>query len=290
MKDTVVQRLADAAVSADPDLGGPALLIALLEYPRLDPEPYLVRLDEMGATVGRRLLDDPEPAAFGTVPHQVATMNAFLYGEQGFEGNRTRYDDPRNSFLNQVLDRRTGIPISLALLYIEVGRRAGVGIEGINFPGHFLLRAPQTINAGAGPDLIVDPFHSGALLDERDCRRLLQRHLGDEAAFSPALLVPATKQQILARMLLNLKRLYIAMRSFPQARDATEMLLAVDPSALTELRDRGLISYHLHDFSRALRDLQDYLQLSNSAGADREEREQLWDHVKNLRRRVAELN
>jgi regulator of sirC expression with transglutaminase-like and TPR domain len=102
--------------------------------------------------------------------------------------------------------------------------------------------------------------------------------------------VPATKQQILARMLLNLKRLYIAMRSFPYARVASDLLLAVDPAALHELRDRGLISYHLQDFSPALRDLQDYLRLSADLPADREEREQLWEHVKNLRRRVSEMN
>ncbi len=289
MKNLVVQRLADAAASSDADLARPALLIALLEYPGLDPEPYLSRLDRMGAVVRGRLGTLPPAAAGDATPAQIAAMNAFLFDEEGFAGNSTQYDDPRNSFLNQVLDRRTGIPISLALLYIEVGRRAGVDVKGVNFPGHFLLRAAQSAVAGSA-DLIVDPFHKGALLDERDCRRLLKQHLGRKATLSPALLAPATKPQILARMLLNLKRLYIAMRSFPQARDATELLLAVDPSALGELRDRGLISYHLQDFSRALRDLQDYLQLSSGLPADQEERGQLWEHVKNLRRRVAEMN
>jgi regulator of sirC expression with transglutaminase-like and TPR domain len=291
MKDAALQRFADAARGPDPDLARPALAIALIEYPRLDPEPYLARLDMMGAEMERRLAREPRREPVDEVQHQVAAMNAFLFGEMGFAGNRTRYDDPRNSFLNQVLDRRTGIPISLALVYIEVSRRAGLGIDGVNFPGHFLLRA---VRSGASVDdeaaLIVDPFHGGVLLDERDCRRLLQRHLGDEAAFSRALLAPASKQQILTRMVLNLKRLYIAMRSFGYARLATDFLLAVDPSALSELRDRGLLHYHLHDFSPALRDLQDYLRLSTGVETDREEREQLWEHVKNLRRRVAEMN
>jgi regulator of sirC expression with transglutaminase-like and TPR domain len=289
MRDADVERFAAVARSSEIDLARPALAIARIEYPNLDPEPYLERLDAMGAVMQERLWSDPRPET-ADVQHRVAAMNAFLFGELGFAGNRARYDDPRNSFLNQVLDRKTGIPISLAVVYIEVGRRAGIGIEGINFPGHFLLRGVQPARIDEVAPLIIDPFHGGAFLDERDCRRLLERHVGEEAAFSPSLLMPATKQQILARMLLNLKRLYIGMRSFTYARVATDLLLAVEPSALAELRDRGLLSYHLHDFSPALRDLQDYLRLSTDQPADREEREQLWEHVKTLRRRVAEMN
>ena len=142
-------------------------------------------------------------------------------------------------------------------------------------------------------DLIIDAFHGGALLSEDACRELLRRHAGDEAALDSPLLVHATKPQILARMLLNLKRLYVQMHSFPQARDVTELLLAVDPSAINELRDRGLLAYHLKDFSAALRDLQAYLQLSASTRLDEDDREehaQIWEHVKTLRRRVASLN
>jgi regulator of sirC expression with transglutaminase-like and TPR domain len=290
MRDAELDEFALLARNSDADLARPALAIARIEYPRLDPQPYLSRLDAMGALMRQKLQREPDRPHPDDVPRRVASMNAFLFGELGFAGNRDKYDDPRNSFLNQVLDRRTGIPITLAVVYIEVARRAGLRIEGINFPGHFLLRAIQPPRLDDAAPLIVDPFHAGALLDERDCRRLLERHVGEEAAFSPALLVPATKQQILARMLLNLKRLYIAMRSFPYARVASDLLLAVDPAALHELRDRGLISYHLQDFSPALRDLQDYLRLSADLPADREEREQLWEHVKNLRRRVSEMN
>ena len=109
---------------------------------------------------------------------------------------------------------------------MEVGRRAGLRLEGVNFPGHFLVRAPENKAAGRESRLIIDPFHGGALLSEQDCRRLLQKHVGTEVAFSRSLLAPATRAQIVVRMLLNLKRLYVQMRSFPQARDATELLLA----------------------------------------------------------------
>src|SRR4051794_5835313 len=229
-----------------------ALAIARVEYPSLDPAPYLQRLERMGEAAEGRLLRQ-EPAG---VAAQIATLNAYLFEELGVSGNAERYDDPRNSFLNEVLDRRLGIPISLAAIYLEIGRRGGLGLEGVNFPGHFLVRAPD-----AAEDLIVDPFHSGALLSEVDCRHLLRQHLGDEAAFDRSLLATATRQHIVVRMLVNLKRLYVRMNSFPQARAIADLLLAVDPSALAELRDRGLLAYHMEDFAAALRDLEAYLRL-----------------------------
>jgi regulator of sirC expression with transglutaminase-like and TPR domain len=294
MKQDIVRQFVDWAQRTDQDLASAALIIPRLEYPHLDPAPYLALLDEMGRLARDRVEAVPAPLDVGD---RVAALNAYLFEELGFVGNREQYEDPRNSFLNEVLTRRTGIPITLALVYIEVARRAGLRIEGVNFPGHFLLRCPATQGAGRhdpfARDLIIDAFHGGAVLSERDCRHLLRRHVGEEAAFDPSLLAPATKTQILVRMLLNLKRIYVRMRSFPQARDVTELLLAIDPAAVTELRDRGLLAYHLKDFSAALRDLQSYVRLSSGPGLDedeKEEHEQLWEHIKTLRRRVASLN
>ena len=284
MKDVFITQFSKLAASADRDLATPALMIARLECPSLDPAPYLEKLDAMGAAARERLtasgcLHDTRKSETA-----VDVLNAYLFDEEGFTGNRDRYDDPSNSFLNEVIERRTGIPITLALVYMEVARRAGIQIEGVNFPGHFLMRFTP---------LILDPFHRGARLSENDCRRLLQRHVGDEAAFDPGLLAPATKPQMLTRMLLNLKRIYVRLHSFPQARNVTELLLAVDPPALAELRDRGLLAYHMNDFAAALRDLQQYLHFSAGSEVDEEGRsdhEQLWEHVKTLRRRVASLN
>jgi regulator of sirC expression with transglutaminase-like and TPR domain len=174
---------------------------------------------------------------------------------------------------------------------MEVARRAGLQIDGVNFPGHFLVRCPE-VSGRHSNGLIIDPFHGGALLSEYDCRLLLQ-NIDADVAFSKSLLAPATRLQIIVRMLLNLKRLYVHMRSFPQARDVTELLLAMTPSALSELRDRGLLAYHLNDVTGALRDLQTYLKLAGMSDLDKEERaehEQIWEHVKTLRRRVAGLN
>jgi regulator of sirC expression with transglutaminase-like and TPR domain len=212
-----------------------------------------------------------------------------------------------------VLERRTGIPISLAVVYLELARRAGLRVDGINFPGHFLLRIPAGDDGGDGPSddgVIVDPFHGGAVLSEYDCRQLLRQHVGEDAAFDPSLLAPATRHDIIVRMLVNLKRLYVRMRSFPQARFISTLLLAADPSAVSELRDRGLLAYHLQDFAGALRDLEEYLRLSPKSGlaggdlttnpdeseeSDEEataedDATQIWEHVKTLRKRVAGFN
>lgn len=299
MNAHLVQAFTHAALSPDPDLAVAALMIARIDYPKLDAGPYLDRLDELGREAQRRV--DAAHVVPGQTPARmdpdryasVMALNEYLFDELQFVGNDVQYEDPRNSFLNEVLDRRTGIPITLALLYIEVARRAGLHIEGINFPGHFLLRCPARRGETYSEDMIIDAYHGGALLSEQACRQLLRRHAGEEAVLDVNLLRHATKPQILARMLLNLKRVYVHMHSFPQARDMTELLLAVDPSATNELRDRGLLAYHLNDFSAALRDLQAYLQLSSRTTLDddgREEHEQIWEHVKTLRRRGASLN
>ena len=180
------------------------------------------------------------------------------------------------------------------MVYIEVARRAGVRVDGVNFPGHFLLRFPFGPEDDHRSAVFVDPFHGGSILSEVDCRSLLQRHAGDSVDFEPRLLAPATKQQILVRMLGNLKRLYVRMRSFPQGRAITDLLLAIDPSALHELRDRGLLSYHVNDYAGAVRDLEAYLRYSSHRADDsddtREERKEIWGHVRALRRRMASLN
>src|SRR5207249_732872 len=223
MKETFLHEFSQLAASPDRDLARPALMIARLECAQLDPAPYLHQLDAMGAAARERLRASGCLQDARTSETAIDVLNAYLFDEEGFTGNRERYDDPCNSFLNEVLER----------------------------------------------------------------------HTGDEAAFDPALLAPATKPQMLSRMLLNLKRIYVRLHSFPQARNVTELLLAVDPPGLAELRDRGLLAYHMNDFSAALRDLQQYLHFTAGSEVDEEGRsdhEQLWEHVKTLRRRVASLN
>jgi regulator of sirC expression with transglutaminase-like and TPR domain len=292
MRKDLVAALCAASNAPGTALAQTALVIARIEYPRLDVEAYVAKLDAMGDLARRQVQCHLETTGERSTLSCINAVNKYLFNELRFVGNRDKYEDPRNSCLNEVLDRRTGIPITLSVVYMEVARRAGLQIEGINFPGHFLVRCPEAGSRG-GSGLIIDPFHGGALLSEHDCRLLLQRHVGSEVAFNKSLLAPTTRLQIIVRMLLNLKRIYVHMRSFPQARDVTELLLAMTPSALSELRDRGLLAYHLNDVTGALRDLQTYLKLSSMSEMDREareEHEQIWEHVKTLRRRVAALN
>lgn len=296
-----MKSLARVALSPEPDLAVGALLIATVEYPRLDAQPYLDQLDALGREAAARVAG-ATGAASGVPAHvdplmfaRVTALNDYLFGELRFVGNDVQFEDPRNSFLNEVLERRTGIPITLALVYMEVARRAGVTVQGVNMPGHFLLRCPAPPGARArdDQDLIIDAHHGGAFVSQGACRDMLRQHAGEDAEWDAHDRLEATKPQILARMLLNLKRIYVRMYSFPQARDITELMLAVDPAAFHELRDRGLLAYHLHDYSSALRDLQSYLRLSPKTVIDdeeRDEREQIWEHVKTLRRRVASLN
>ena len=229
MKKDLVAALVDASNAAGTALAPAALVIARVENPRLDAEPYIARLDAMG-DAARRVMER-HASSSGDMSAQcgVKALNEYLFEELGFTGNRDKYEDPTNSCLNEVLERRTGIPLTLSIVYMEVAQRAGLQVDGINFPGHFLVRCPQAL---LGHQLVIDPFHSGALLSEHNCRLLLQKHVGSEVAFSRSLLQPATRNQILVRMLLNLKRIYVHMRSFPQARDITELLLSLTPSAL----------------------------------------------------------
>lgn len=276
----------EAVVATEPiDLARAALVVAKLEYPQLDPEPSLARLRELGAVASHAT----KPLRGAPARDVLAAISRELYEKAGFAGNRAHYDDFRNSLLNVVLERRLGIPITLALVFMEVARQADVDVRGVGFPGRFLLRGPE-----GGPDarpLILDPFDRGRELGELDCRALLTELMGDESQYSPDLLRPCSARHMLARMLNNLKRTYVELRSFPQAHAATDMILAVDPTLLSELRDRGLLAYHLDDYPSALRDLESYIRLHAwTDEGDRKEREEIWNHIKNLRRRVAGLN
>jgi regulator of sirC expression with transglutaminase-like and TPR domain len=288
-----LRAFANIALSPDPDLAVAALMIARIEYPHLDAGRYLDRLDQLGQEAALRVADacrlpsDAPDFADPLTLARVTALSDYLFREQQFVGNERRYEDPRNSCLNEVLDRRTGIPITLAVVYMEVARRCGIHVEGVNFPGHFLVRCPaprRTLDDGG--DLIIDAFHGGALLSEDACRQLLRGPDDDR----PLRLVRATKLQILVRMLVNLKRTYVQMHSFPQARDVTELLLAINPSGISELLDRGLLAYHMNDLHAALRDLQAYLKHVQGARIDKDEHARIWEHVRTLRRRVASLN
>jgi len=287
MNPRLVDEFLAAVNTTDESPARAALVAARVAYPKLDPTAWLAELDVYGDAARQHL----ELGVGGNPPTRtrLRVVSEFFFGQLGFVGNRERYEDPRNSFLNDVIARRTGIPITLAIVFMEVAARAGLTIDGVNFPGHFLMRCPEP-DRPEPTALIVDPFNGGAVLSDADCLRLLKTHAGAEAMLEPGMLQPAGKHAILLRVLLNLKRAFVRMRSFDYARDVSELLVALDPSALTELRDRGLLASHLRDYSSALRDLEAWLAATAAQGDEVAEVKEVWDHVKALRKRLASLN
>ncbi len=187
-----------------------------------------------------------------------------------------------------MLERRRGIPISLAVVYLTVARAAGIEIMGVAFPGHFLMRAAP--DAGDERPLILDPFERGREMSTIELELLLARYAGEEARLEPSLLLPCDSEQIIVRMLNNMKRLYVGARSFPQAWQVTDLLVRLERRQPEDVRDRGLLLYHLDDFAPALADLEDYLAMERDADPDSDERRQIREHVSALRRRVAGMN
>ena len=231
-----------------------ALLIAQEEYPTLDVEAYLQRLDAMAEAVSSHVGLELDPLRI------VAQLNAYLFDEQGFRGNLQDYYDVRNSFLNDVLERKTGIPITLSVVYIELARQVGLPIVGVGMPGHFLVRY------SAQPTVFwIDPFHRGQLLTQEDCQQLLERMYGQALAWSDAYIEPVSDHAILQRMLYNLKAIYVHQGDHRRALSVVERLLLLRPDVLTEVRDRGLLQAQLGLLEAALDDLQHYLQLSPEA-------------------------
>ncbi len=244
-------RVADEGV----DLVEGALLIAQVEYPELDRGVYRHRLEEMGR-------EAQQACVGGQTAERLERLSRLFAERWGFHGNRDDYYDPRNSFLNDVLDRRTGIPITLSLVYIEVGRRAGLELVGVGMPGHFLVGCADR------SDLYVDAFSEGALLTRADCAARL-RELQPEVVFRPEFLEPVGPRLVLTRMLNNLLEIYLRTKRFPKALTAVEMALCLQPGEPEWLRRRAVIHYQLKNYSRAIADLEHYLELVPEA-ADRE--------------------
>lgn len=235
------------------DLAEASLWIAAEEQPGLDPDLWLARLDEMAACLRPRL------DGVGGDLDRVALLAGFLADEVGLRGNAEDYYDPRNSLLNEVLGRGLGIPITLALVYIEVGRRAGVPLDGIGFPGHFLLRHAHR------PGLLFDPFDRGRLLTQDDCRGMLERLSGGSLAFDPRLLKVAGPRHILIRMLNNLRRIYLHRGEFLRTISVLDRVLLLDPDDVGARRDRGLLSLRWGDPAGGIGDLECYLVLEPEA-------------------------
>jgi regulator of sirC expression with transglutaminase-like and TPR domain len=257
------------------DLARAALAIACEEYPDLDEAASLRKLDEIAEQVLRGL---PR----GALPERTAgRLGLVLFRELGFRGNDADYYDPRNSFLNEVLERRVGIPITLSLVYLEVGRRCGLHAFGVSFPGHFLCKVP--LDEG---ELIVDPFNRGRLLGKDDLQKRLAATVSKDARLSARHLQPASAREILVRMLHNLRALYLGRRDLPRALSAVERLVILSPSDGRILRERAGLYEELGGNAAAMTDLARVLELEPRA----KDAEQIRARLSRLRGTRALLN
>lgn len=277
MTEGAAQALARALRSpeAELNLGRAALLIARAEYPGLDVGHYLDRLDALARSIA------PEVAREEDAAHRLDLLSRFLFISEGFRGNADQYYDPRNSYLNDVLDRKLGIPITLSTIFMEVARRLGLPIVGVGFPGHFLVKYVHRDG-----EILIDPFHRGAILTPRECRRRLEEMAGGSVPFRAEHLRAVSKAQILFRMLTNLKHIYVRARNFPKALRILDLLLVVDPGAAPDVRDRGLLLSQVGCPGAALHDLERYVAMAPEA----EDAEAMAKQVAGIRRRIASLN
>ena len=265
LDDPTLQRFrAELADGAGVDLGRAALVLGMFASPELDVAAYLRRLDQLAGDADERSL-------------RPADTIASLFQEDGLRGDEDNYDDPRNSLVDEVLDRQLGIPISLAVIAIEVGRRLGITVEGVPFPGHFLIRVRSE-----GGAVILDPFRGGGAVSDGELLLRLRAVTGRIAALGPAELGVADSAAILARMLQNLKAIYLKNQEFDLALAIQDRLLVVRGDTLIERRDRGLIYARMNRHVEAEVDLAAYLDATPEAG-DADAVREILGHVRERR-------
>jgi len=258
------------------DLVRASLTIAQTEYPALDTNAYCSRIEELARRV-RRLVPD-----LGDPSESIAALNRVLFEEEGFRGNGEDYYDPRNSFLNDVLDRKLGIPITLAVVYMEVGHRVGFPLVGVGMPGHFLLKHYDV----EGREVLIDPFNRGSILTAQDCQRALDEIYGGQMPLQPEFLMAVSRRQVLVRMLNNLKSIYLSGRNFRKALPIVDLILAIYPRSPEDVKQRALLRWSLGQTRGALADLDDYLKMSPDAS----DADEIRQTAASLRRMRATMN
>ena len=270
------RRLAALLASGGPfDLAEAAFWVAAEEYPSLDVNHGLERIRLIAAEGARLVYDLSNPFA------RLDGIATYLFQEMGFRGNEDEYNDPRNSFLNEVLDRRLGIPLTLAVLLMEVARAAGFEARGVGLPGHFISRLTFE-----GRTILVDAYHGGRVVTEEDCLDLVKRTTGRPSLYRRDLLQGVDERGTLARMLLNLKHLYLKREDYGRALSMVERLLLIAPNDSSEIRDRGFLNAHLGRPGAAVADLECYLTIAPDApDVDSVRGRVLW-----LRQRLSEMN
>ena len=230
------------------DLARGALLIAAAAYPDMDESLYLERLDRMASMVKGDMTADISPADI------IIRINHLLFDEKKFRGNREKYYDPDNSFLNRVLDRKTGIPITLSLIYMEIAGRLGLDVRGIGLPGHFIVALYPVTKI-----IYIDPFNRGKILSVDDCLELVRTHMGETVASDHNWLRPIDRKELLARMLRNLKLIYAQQDNDIMLFKMIHWILTLQPDAPGELRERAILYEAIGNPTLAIKDWLRYI-------------------------------
>ncbi len=257
------------------DLIRSALVIARTEYPALDIDEYAGRIELMSRRAAALA------AGLGASGIRAA-LNHVIFEQANLRGNREDYYDPRNSFLNDVLDRGLGIPLTLSIIYMEIAQRVGFLLSGVGMPGHFLLR-----HCGDdGQETLIDCFNRGDILSRQDCQSRHDEIYSGEMVLRPEFLHPISRRQILTRMLNNLKTVYLSTRNFRKALPIADLILVIHPQSAEDVKQRALLRYSMGMQALAAQDLDEYLKISPTA-SDGEEVRQM---SLSIRRMLALMN
>ncbi len=260
---------------AEIDLGLGALLIAKDTYPELDTYAYMELLDRMALDVNERIGEIAEPS------RQIAQLNHYLFEEKAFKGNQDDYYNPQNSYLNDVLERKLGIPITLSVVYIETSKRIGLPIVGVGFPGHFIVK-----HKGLHLETYIDPFHGGRILSDDTLREQLETVFQKPTAIQPEFLRQVSNREILARILRNLKQIYFKEKAYARAISASERITWLLPDFAQEHQDLGYLYYKTNDYGKSLKSFEEYLRISGNPP----DREDIEENIGLLKKQVAILN
>ena len=226
-------------------------LAQILEYPELNISKYIEKINGMGNSMKIKIGEVKNPT------YLISVLNEYLFDELGFHGAEEDYYDPVNSFLNVVLDKKTGIPITLSILYTEVAKHIGLDLRIVGFPGHVIVKYKK--------EMILDPFYRGRLLTIEDLEKILNRNFGEDVEFVPEYLNEATTEQLLTRLLRNLKNAYTQSYAYDNAMKCTDMILGMQPESPEEIRDKGILEERLLRYNKALPLLNKYLELEPEA-------------------------
>ena len=226
-------------------------LAQILEYHDLDISKYIKKINEIGNSLSLKINEIKNPT------YLISMLNEYLFDELGFRGAEEDYYDPGNSFLNVVFDKKTGIPITLSIIYAEVAKNIGLDLQIVGFPGHVIVKYKN--------EIILDPFYRGRLLTIDNLEEILDRNFGDGFEFIPEYLNEATTEQLLTRLLRNLKNSYTQSYAYDKAMKCTDMILGMEPESPEEIRDKGILEERLLRYDKALPLLNKYLELQPEA-------------------------